>query len=85
MKVRATAFGFYRQKRRPGDVFDFEGKPSQKWMEPVDAAAIEAFKKAGFKVPAPAPTVPVEVSADEKGGKVKPGKKGGSTGDENVI
>jgi hypothetical protein len=88
MKVRAIKFGFYHHKREPGDVFEFEGKPSELWMEPVDAAAREAFKKAGFKV-APKPAPPTPPSADgEAGSKDKapdPGTGGGSTGDRNVI
>lgn len=36
MKVRAIANGFDgRQRRRVGDVFEFDG-PLGKWMEPVD-------------------------------------------------
>ncbi len=61
MLVRATAFGEYHGKRKPGAVFEFEGKPSAKWMEPVDDAARAAFEKAGFKVaakPVPPPSLP---------------------------
>jgi len=52
MLVRATQFGFYKQKRKPGDVFEFDGNPSCVWMEPVDDDAREAWRAAGFKLPA---------------------------------
>jgi len=85
MKVRAIAFGFYRQKRRIGDVFDFEGKPSEKWMEPVDEAAKTAFKKAGLKV---APSMPAKAGgapAKNAAGDVLLDPASKSTGDQNVI
>ena len=95
MKVRAIKFGFYLHQRQPGDEFDFEGKPSEKWMEPVDDAAREAFKKAGFKVQAAPPPASQEDGKGPKGkgpkgkGDEKPapaGAKGaGSTGDQEVI
>lgn len=38
MKVRALRMGFDgRQRRRPGEVFEFAGKLGT-WMEPVDTA-----------------------------------------------
>ena len=91
MRVRATAFGFYLHKRKLGDEFEFEGKPSGKWMEPVDAAALAAFKKAGIKLapkPVPPPSLPTGETtlAGAPAGKDKapdPGAK--STGDQNVI
>lgn len=84
MKVQATQFGFYLKKRKEGDVFDFEGRPSLKWMAPVDDVAKKAFAKLGWKAP---PTPPPAPPVDEK---VKPEEKdpkgtGGSTGDRNVI
>ncbi len=95
MKVRATAFGEYRGKRKPGDVFEFEGKPSGKWMEPVDDAARAAFKKAGIKVapkPAPPPpslpgeeTDPAGKAADNNKAPDAAAAAAGSTGDQNVI
>jgi hypothetical protein len=72
MKVRAKKFGFHLQKRRVGEVFDFEGIPSGIWMEPVDEAARAAFKKAGLKVPEPAKAPREE--------KEEPGKGKGSKG-----
>ncbi|MDA8120984.1 MAG: hypothetical protein M0Z38_00265 [Deltaproteobacteria bacterium] len=89
MRVRATAFGFYLHKRKLGDEFEFEGKPSGKWMEPVDAAALAAFKKAGIKVspkPVALPSLPngkttLAGAAVEKGNPAE----GGSTGDKEVI
>ncbi len=94
MRVRATAFGEYKGKRKPGDEFEFEGKPSGKWMEPVDDAARAAFEKAGIKVapkPVPPPSLPngeTTLGGDPVDGKDKapdPGDGGGSTGDKNVI
>lgn len=89
MKVRAIKFGFYKQKRRIGDVFDYEGIPSGNWMEPVDEAAKAAFKKAGFKVPEPAKAPKAEAPKGGRGqtlseaaaaeGFVK------SSGDKDVI
>ena len=94
MRVRATAFGEYRGKRKPGTEFEFEGKPSAKWMEPVDDVARKAFKDAGIKV-APKPAAPKVVTspppaagANEKDASADPGAPpaaGGSTGDKNVI
>jgi hypothetical protein len=89
MKVRAIKFGFYHHKREPGDVFEFEGKPSEVWMEPVDDAARAAFKKAGFKFalkPAPLPANAGGKSS-AAGSTQDPGAgaAGGSTGDANVI
>lgn len=98
MRVRAIAFGEYRGKRNPGDEFEFEGKPSEKWMLPVDDAARAAFKKAGFKVP-PKPVEPPPQSPGGEGDKGKDGgapprkgnadnappAAGGSTGDRTVI
>ncbi|OYV96596.1 MAG: hypothetical protein B7Z62_07875 [Deltaproteobacteria bacterium 37-65-8] len=71
-------------------MFEFEGKPSAKWMEPVDDAARAAFKKAGIKV-APKPVeAPPAAPADDKAKAADPGGEppaaaGGSTGDKNVI
>ncbi|MDA8122311.1 MAG: hypothetical protein M0Z38_07080 [Deltaproteobacteria bacterium] len=96
MRVRAIAFGEYRGKRKPGTEFEFEGKPSGKWMEPVDDAARVAFKKAGLKVP-PKPVDPPPPPPGGEGDKRKTGAgpdgaadnapppPGGSTGDKNVI
>ncbi len=92
MRVRATAFGEYHGKRKPGAEFDFEGKPSGKWMEPVDDAARAAFKKAGIKViskPVPPPQGEEKTNAAGDVLKPAPGTEppptGGSTGDKNVI
>jgi hypothetical protein len=89
MKVRAIKFGFYHHKREPGDVFEFEGKPSEIWMEPVDAAALEAFKTAGFKVTPksaePPPAGTKRGPAGKKDGVSGAPKKPGSTGDQTVI
>ena len=95
MRVRATAFGEYHGKRKVGAEFEFEGKPSGKWMEPIDNAARGVFKKAGIKV-APKPVLPVSLPNGETtlaGKAVEKGKAtdpratppGGSTGDKNVI
>jgi len=95
MRVRATSFGEYHGKRKVGAEFKFEGKPSGKWMEPIDDAARAVFKKAGIKV-APKPVSPVSLpngettlagKAVEKGKATDPGATppGGSTGDKNVI
>ena len=93
MRVRATAFGEYHGKRKIGAEFEFKGKPSGKWMEPIDNAARGVFKKAGIKV-APKPVLPVSLpngettlagKAVEKGKASDPGTRGGSTGDKNVI
>ena len=95
MKVRATAFGEYHGKRKVGAEFEFEGKPSGKWMEPVDDAARAAFKKACIMV-APKPVPPVSLPNGETtlaGASVEKDKvpdpgaapSSGSTGDKNVI
>ena len=86
MRVKATAFGECRGKRKPGDEFDFEGKPSLKWMEPLDAAAEKAFSALGWKKPTVAPKAPAAPEKKNPAGdtiKEPPGK--GSTGDQNVI
>ena len=93
MRVRATSFGEYHGKRKVGAEFEFEGIPSGKWMEPVDAAARDAFKRADIKVerkpapPAPLPSGKTTLAgkAVEKGKTPDPGTTGGSTGDKNVI
>jgi len=93
MRVRATSFGEYHGKRKVGAEFEFEGIPSGKWMEPVDAAARDAFKRADIKVerkpapPAPLPSGKTTLAgkAVEKGKTRDPGTTGGSTGDKNVI
>jgi hypothetical protein len=91
MKVRATQFGFYRSKRKVGDVFEFEGKPSGRWMEPVDDAARKAFKKAGIPFTVPAEPPPAEKKAADPGDEKGPGGVGptggneGGTGNKNVI
>ena len=100
MKVRATAFGEYNGKRKIGDVFEFEGKPSGKWMEPVDDAARDAFDAAGIKVapkPVPPPSFPtgkttlagapvVESVEPHKQTKAEAkAEKHGSTGNRHVI
>ncbi len=93
MRVRATAFGEYHGKRKLGEEFEFEGKPSGKWMEPVDDAAKAAFKKAGIKVapkPQPPPSLPTGKTTlagtpVDKDKAPDPGTGGGSTGDKNVI
>jgi hypothetical protein len=77
VKVRATVFGEYRGKRKPGDEFEFEGKPSGKWMEPVDDAARAAFEAAGIKVaskPVPPPSFPTGETT-LAGDAVEPHKK----------
>lgn len=93
MIVKATAFGEYRGKRKPGDEFKFEGKPSGKWMEPVDDDARAAFKKAGIKI-VPVPVAPPSLpggettlagAAVDKEKAKKNTPKGGSTGDTEVI
>ena len=93
MRVRATAFGEYHGKRKVGAEFEFEGKPSGKWMEPINDAARGVFKKAGIKI-ASKPVSPVSLpigettlagKAVEKGKAPDPGTTGGSTGDKNVI
>ncbi len=92
MKVRAIKFGFYKQKRRIGDVFEFEGIPSGVWMEPVDEAARAAFKKAGLKVAEPAKAPPEKEPGEKKGPRAKTLSDAAaeegfvkSTGDQNVI
>jgi hypothetical protein len=90
MKIRATAFGEYHGKRKPGTVFEFEGKPSGKWMEPVDDAARAAFKKAGIKFAPKVEPLPLKEEKTALSGDVikdppDPGASGGSTGDKNVI
>jgi len=101
MKVRAIAFGEYLGKRKIGDVFEFEGKPSDKWMEPVDDAAREAFEKAGIKVAgpfsasapkdAPAAYAPDLTKAEQRKADKAAAKeaekeaRAASTGDQNVI
>jgi len=88
MKVKAIKFGFYHHKREPGDVFEFEGKPSEVWMEPADDAAREAFKKAGFKVAPPAtpPAKPEQAKGKVIGAARGTAAEGGkSTGDHDVI
>ena len=93
MRVRATSFGEYHGKRKVGAEFEFEGIPSGKWMEPVDAAARDAFKRADIKV-ASKPILSVSLpngettlagKAVEKSKAPDPGTTGGSTGDKNVI
>ena len=93
MRVRATSFGEYHGKRKVGAEFEFEGKPSGKWMEPINDVARGVFKKADIKV-APKPVSPVSLpngettlagKAVEKGKAPDPGTGGGSTGDKNVI
>jgi len=93
MLVRAIAFGEYLGKRKIGDEFEFEGKPSGKWMEPVDDAARAAFEKAGIKV-ATEPVVPAHPAHPARPthpahpahpAPVEKGKGAGSTGDKSVI
>jgi len=93
MRVRATSFGEYHGKRKVGAEFEFEGKPSGKWMEPINDAARGVFKKAGIKI-ASKPVSPVSLpngettlagKAVEKGKAPDLGIGGGSTGDKNVI
>jgi hypothetical protein len=88
MRVKAIAFGEYRGKRKPGAEFEFDGKPSGKWMEPVDDAARAAFKKAGIKVapkvePPPAPAGGEKTNPTGDAIKSPPGTA--STGDKDVI
>lgn len=82
MKVRAVKFGFYNHQRHPGDVFDFEGKPSIIWMEPVDDAAKKVFAKLGWKEP----PKPKESPPPEKPTGDEPRTLASlSSGDKNVI
>jgi hypothetical protein len=91
-KYLAIARGYIDKKgiQEPGDLFEYAGKPSEKWMAPADDAAREAFKKAGFKVASPPTPAPEDLK-----GKGKPRGKGDaggppaggakSTGDQEVI
>lgn len=38
MKVIATALGFYKSRRRPGDVFEVPDGTNGKWFTPADNA-----------------------------------------------
>lgn len=98
---RATAKGYMNRLGliEPGTEFDYDGKPSPNWMEPVDEEAVKAFRKAGLKVTEPSVRIP-EVSGEEAGapkgkagkeapkgkaGKSVPEKLAGSTGDQSVL
>jgi hypothetical protein len=93
-KYLAIARGYIDKQGilEPGVSFEYDGKPSEKWMAPVDDAAREAFKKAGFKFtppPAPPPEEP-KGKGKPKGGAGGPPKgtaAGGpkSTGDQDVL
>lgn len=93
----AIARGYIDKKGilEPGVEFEYSGKPSEKWMAPVDDAAREAFKKAGYKFTTPPAAAPAPEGPKGKGPKGKGvGPAGGSpagtkapvsTGDQEVI
>lgn len=88
MKVKATKNGFYLHKRKPGDVFEFQGIPSEEWMAPVDKVATEAWKKLKYKIPEPKAkeesAAPAPAAASGEGGASGSGGPK-SSGDADVI
>ncbi len=92
-KYLAIARGYIDKKGilEPGVEFDYDGKPSKNWMVPLDDAAREAFRKAGYKFtppPAPEKAPPENLKGKGKGkGHVggPPADGAKSTGDQEVI
>ncbi len=82
-----TVVGFDGTKRRrQGEEFDFKGKPSLLWMEPVDAAAKKAFAEAGWTPPKEAPATEAAPAEEPEKKGVKKGAAGkGGSGDAEVI